>query len=361
MNWILGAFCTFTITLSSLNACTGILLKAADGKAVHGRTLEFGEIVESYITVIPRNHSFTGKTSNGEGLKYTSKYGSIGVSCFEDIALMDGMNEKGLSVGTFYFPGFAEYTEIKSDNQNIALSPVDLPNWILTQFSTLEEVKAGLKNIVVAPTVIKGWGDAAPPFHYIVIEKSGNSMVIEPIGGTLVVRDNPLGVFTNSPTFDWHMTNLRNFINLTPINAKPIETHGITLAPFGMGSGMVGIPGDFTPPSRFVRAAIYSIVATPSKDSQEAIFQTFHILNQFDIPVGTVSQKSADGVVHSDFTQATVARDPNMNRYYLRTYDDQNIKMVDLNAFDLDAKEVKRVSTAGKQTYEDVSKSLQPI
>lgn len=341
----------------SSEACTGLKLTAKDGSNVHGRTLEFGIVVDSSVAVVPRDYSYTASTPLGNGMNYKTKYASVGTVCFDSTAIMDGMNEKGLSVGTFYFPGYAGYTPTTKENLSKSLSPIDFPNWILSQFATVEEVKEGIKNVVIAPTIVNGWGTTSAPFHYAVYDKSGKAISIEPINGVLEVRDNPLGTYTNSPNFDWHMTSLRNYINLTPINVKPLDVKGLVLAPFGQGSGMVGLPGDFTPPSRFVRASIYAITAIPSENADQAVFQLFHILNQFDIPVG-VARSKENGVTYSDFTQATVVHNPNDLKYYFRTYDDQSIRLASLSSFDLNAKEIKKLSTKGSTPFVDVSKDL---
>lgn len=332
------------LSIADVNACTGIKLVAKDGSIVHGRTLEFGVKIDASIVVVPRGYEFSGTTPKGQGLNYKAKYGAVGAFAFNNPAIMDGMNEKGLAVGIFYFPGFADYAEVTPENQSRALSPAEFTNWIVTQFATVEEVKDALSKVIIAPTVIKEWGPTPPPFHYIVYDKSGKSIVIEPIRGKLVVYDNPLGVLTNAPSFDWHMMNLRNFINLTPFNVKPLKFDGVELAPFGQGSGMVGMPGDFTPPSRFVRAAIYSMTAMPSENAPDAILQAFHILNQFDIPIG-IARAKTNGVVHTDYTMITCARDPQSLNYYFRTYEDQTIRMVSLSEFDLDAKKIVQANT----------------
>jgi choloylglycine hydrolase len=361
MNKILGGLLSISLLASfSLEACTGLKLMAQDGKTVHGRTLEFGIDIKTSIACIPRGYAFTGEVTDGKGMEYTSKYASIGAICFNTLALMDGTNEEGLSVGTFYFPGFAGYTPTTAENQSKSLSPIDFPNWILSQFKSIDEVKVGLSSVVIAPTSFKDWGNIVPPFHYIVYEKSGKSLVIEPVNGKLVVHDNPLGVLTNSPNFEWHMTNLRNFINLTPINVPALKINDLTLAPFGQGSGMVGLPGDFTPPSRFVRAAIFSITSNPVKRASDAVFKVFHLLNQFDIPVGSVRQEDS-GVVHSDYTLVTIVRNPHSLKYYYRTYADQTIRMVDLNAFNILGNEVQVISTEGQQGFVDMSKELKPF
>lgn len=332
------------------DACTGIRLKNKDGSVVRGRTVEFGITIESSIAVVPRGHRFVGKTPNGDGLPYTAKYAAVGTIAFTDVKILDGLNEKGLSAGAFYFPTFAGYVTVTAENQKKGLSPADFPNWILTQFATVDEVRKAVESgsVVITPTVLPGWGSEAPPFHYVVYDKSGASIVIEPIGGKLVVTDNPLGVMTNSPTFDWHMTNLRNYIGLHPRNVPPLKISGLTLEPFGQGSGMVGLPGDFTPPSRFVRAAVFTVTATPSDTADAGIQQVFHILNNFDIPVG-VAREKGEGVVHCDYTLLTLACDPESLRYYYKSYDDQTIRMVDLKKFDPNAKSIKMLSTKSNQ------------
>lgn len=351
----------FTVLISSLivqsaTACTGIMLRNKDGTVVHGRTVEFGIIIPVDIVAVPRNYAFIGTTPRGDGMKYTTKYAAVGIIGFDDVKIMDGLNEAGLSVGAFYFPTFAEYTPLTSENQNRALSPNDFPNWLLTQFATVAEVRQALEGgaAVIVPTVLKGWGPDTPPFHWIVYDKTGASLVIEPINGRLVLRDDPIGTLTNSPDFDWHMINLRNYISLDPRNVPPVKIAGETLKPLGQGSGMHGLPGDFTPPSRFVRAAVFSATAIPSDNSDKGIQQVFHILNNFDIPVG-VAREEANGVIHSDFTQITTARDPFKLRYYYKTYDDQTLRMVDLQKFDLDAKRIKKLSTQSQQPVVDMS------
>ncbi len=193
---------------------------------------------------------------------------------------------------------------------------------------------------IVAPTLLPGWPPTVQPFHWIVYDKSGKSLVIEPIGGKLVVTDNPLGVLTNSPSFDWHVTNLRNYIALNPRHVPPVKLDGKTFQSFGMGAGMLGLPGDFTPPSRFVRAAVFSATAFPVADAKAGVFNGFHLLNNFDIPYGISKGRRArrPDDLHGDARSAGPA--------HVLGFEDQTIRMVDLNRFDLDAKEVMRLPTA---------------
>jgi choloylglycine hydrolase len=313
------------------------MLKNADGTTVNGRTVEFGMKIDVTLVAIPRGIEFKGHAPGSEGLRYTARYAAIGATTFKDVALVDGLNEAGLAAGAFYFPTFAQYADVTAQNRSKALSPIELPNWVLTQFATVAEVKAALEagQALIAPTILPEWGPEPPPFHYVVYDKSGASIVIEPVGGKLKIYDNPLGVVTNSPTFDWHMTNLRNYIALRPLNVPPVKVGPLELKPLGQGSGMVGLPGDFTPPSRFVRAAVFSATAVPSPSSEDGVKHVFHILNNFDIPIG-VSEEKHGGRTSYDYTQYTTARDPQTLRYYWKTYNDQTIRMIDMRALRLE-------------------------
>ena len=193
-----------------------------------------------------------------------------------------------------------------------------------------------------------------PGVHYILTDASGESVVLEYVGGELKIHANPLGVMTNSPTFDWHMTNLSNYVNMTVSNVPKIDVGGKEIKGLGQGSGMLGIPGDFTPPSRFVRAVAFSKSALPVETARDGVLQAFHILNQFDIPKG-----AARGIEHgkevADYTLWTSAADLKNLRYYFRTFDNSRIRMIDLKAVDLDAKEIRTISMKGEEQFENVS------
>lgn len=344
---------------SQLMACTGIMLCNEDNSVVHGRTMELPGSPEISIVVVPRGYEFTGKTPKGDGLKYTAKYAAVGAILYNDVIVQDGINETGIAAASFMFRTFAEYTPVTTENQKKGLSPADFTNWLLTQFATIDEVREAAKNesVVITPTVVKGWGTEAPPFHYIVYNNTGESIVIEPVGGKLIIHENPFGVITNSPTFDWYMTNIRNYIPLNPNNIPSLNVKGIVLKPFSVGNGMFGLPGDFTPTSRFVRAIFFSTTAIPAKTVEKGIEQVFHILNNFDIPLGSVRDK-AGNVTNYDHTVFTVARDPQNLRYYYKSYDDQTLRMVQLRQFDLEAKGIKKLNAKSKQLIVDMTNKL---
>ena len=339
-------------------ACTGIRLIASDGTVVYARTLEFNVDLDSNLLVVPRGYSRTGTTPDGDnGLKWVSRYASVGANGVGLPFLFDGVNEKGLAAGLFYFPTTAGYPKYDAANASRTIAPWELGSWILENFATVEEVKQNIANVAVAEVVFKQWG-IAPPVHYVVHDASGKSIVIEYVAGKLHVYDNVIGVMTNSPTFDWHMTNLRNYLNLSVVNAPAVEVGGVRLNALGQGTGMLGIPGDFTPPSRFVRAVAYSTSVMPSRTGAEEVLEAFHILNNFDIPEGAARAKQTDahGNIISDHTIWTSASDLKARRYYFRTYENSQIRSVDLMAMPLDAKVITSISMKDPE----VIKSLNP-
>jgi choloylglycine hydrolase len=213
---------------SGADACTGIRLIAKDGGVVVGRTMEFGFDVKSNVIVVPSGTKLTNSLPDkSQGMQYTSKYGVVGANILGMKVIVDGVNEKGLYVGGFYFPGYASYADPDSKNAARALAPEDYGVWLLANFASVEEVKANFDKVVLVPNPIKEIGGESFPGHFVVHDSSGACVVIEPVNKTLKIHDNPLGAMSNSPAFDWHITNLRNYINLTATNVPPVAVGDI--------------------------------------------------------------------------------------------------------------------------------------
>jgi choloylglycine hydrolase len=227
---------------------------------------------------------------------------------------------------------------------------------MLDNFADIDEVRANIGKLVVPAVVLQAW-KLELEVHFVVHDLSGRSIVVEYVGGKLNVHDNPLGVFTNSPAFDWHMANLRNYVNFSFSNAPAVTLGGVKLTPFGQGSGMLGLPGDFTPPSRFVRAAAFSQSVLPSATGDAAVLQAFRVLNQFDIPKGAAREheKDAQGNIVADYTIWTSASDLKAKRYYFRTYENSQIRSVDLLKMNLDARDVVLISMKGNEVIKSVT------
>ena len=306
--------------------CTGIRLKAKDGSIIYARTLEFRQELDSKILFIPRNYKFQGATAskNKKGLSWKSHYAVVGANALNVTAIVDGVNEKGLAGGIFYFPDYAFYQKATPENSSQSLASWQLLTWILTTCSTIQEVKEKIHALTVTAVPING---AIQPLHYIIHDQEGSSLVIEYTKDKLNLYDNALGVITNSPSFDWHTTNLRNYVNLSALNVPKIKLSTITLTPFGQGSGMLGLPGDFTPPSRFIRAVAFSQSVIVGKNGQEALDAAFHVLNLFNIPLGVVRSTATE----YDYTQWTSATNLKTQEYYFHTYNNRQLFKVSLS------------------------------
>ena len=350
---VAGLIAALSFATTPSFGCTGISLKAGDGAAIRGRTLEFGFPMQSNVIVVPAGKEMSGTLPDGnKGLIYKSRYAFVGANALNLPVILDGINDQGLSVGLFYFPGYAKYTDVTDENKSRAIAPHEFGAWALANFATVDEVREAVKNIVVVPTPADGLGSAqgiVPPAHFFLQDKSGKSLVVEPVDGTLKVHDTPLGVIANAPTYDWHRTNLSNYINLSVKDIDTAKVGSLTIPAFGAGTGLLGIPGDFTPPSRFVRAVVYSASAVPNKSAGEAVLAAFHILNQFDIPKGSV-MNSAVGAPTAEITEWTSVADLQNLRWYFRTHEDQSIRVVDLKqALDAAKGEVATIEMEGTQ------------
>ena len=333
----LMAFMVF-FSQSTVNACTGIRLVAKDDSVVFGRTMEWGAFdLHSRVAIIPKGYSFTGLTPDGlNGKKWKSKYGVVALDMLHKMALADGMNEKGLTVGLFYHPGFAEYSKYTRAKSNNSITASDIVAYILTQYSTISEVKKGMSQVDVVPVIEKSLG-LAPQAHYMVTDKTGKSIVIEFSKGKIKFYDNPLGVITNAPNYDWHMTNLRNYVNISQTAIPTRKIQDLNFKPLGAGSGMIGLPGDMTPPSRFIRAVAYSQTARTTLSSDETVYELFRILDNFNLGLGTAEGSSLAQSSKNALRSATLwttAWDSNNKKLYYHTQHNRRLRMVDLNLID---------------------------
>lgn len=338
------------------DACTGITLRAKDGAVVYGRTMEWGAFdLHSRVSIIPRGLSYTGSTPDKQpGLAWTSRYGAVAVDGVGKDVVIDGMNEKGLTVGLFYHPGFAEYAPYQPAQASRTLGPTDLGTYIVTTCATVEEARAALAGVHVAPVVEEALG-FAPPVHYIVTEPSGKAIVIEFTKGKPVVHEAPLGVITNSPNYDWHEINLRNYVNLSPVGIPDKELSSGAFRALGGGSGMIGLPGDFTPPSRFVRAVAFSQTARPTATGDETVYELFRILDNFNVPLGAAEgggEEKTQGMRSA--TLWTTAYDKKNLVFYYHTAHNRRVRMVDLKRIDFSSVGQIRRMPMDRQPAQDI-------
>lgn len=356
----LATLCATALLLapSASIACTGLGIQAKDGGIVTGRTLEFGADPQSQIAVFPAGTKFTGAVPKGTGLSFTAKYGFAGAIGFgTPDAMLEGINEKGLSVGLFYFPGCAQYMEPTAENTAKGIAPWQFGTWALGNFATVAEVKAAISQIAVLPTYL-GVLKEVPPAHFKIMDAQGNCIVVEPTGGELKVYDNPVWALTNSPEFPWHLTNLNNYLDMTSAYPAAKNIRGLNLAPFGMGGGMVGMPGDFTPPSRFVRIVTYLQNLPQQSTTDRAVKIAFHLLNNFDLPLGSNNPPAGTAESYSDYTPWTSVSDLQKLQFHWKTFNDQGVRFIDLKKALSVAGTRTLTMSMGDQSQEDLSDQL---
>lgn len=314
------------------DACTGISLTAGDGSRIVARTVEWAATpMQCGYVVAPRGHQHQSYTPTGEnGLKYKALYGYVGIYTEYEPFVVEGINEAGLSAGLFFFPQYGEYAPYNQDNNSKTLCDMQFVSWVLSQFSSIDQVKSAISNIDLV-TLNHKIGSV----HWRIAQPDGRMVVLEVVAGVPHFYENTLGVLTNAPGFPWHMTNLNNYINLVPGSA-PDNTikQGITLQPLGHGSGMLGLPGDFTAPSRFVRATFFQTTSPVWATGFETVVQAFHILNNFDIPIGSQHVRADIPKDLPSATQFTAVTDQKAMKFYYRTAWNSNIRCIDLNSID---------------------------
>ena len=327
---LLLSACGFTAHIPA-NACTGIMLKSKDGATVAARTIEWAEsVMNTLYVVVPRNQELQSLTPSGmDGMKFKTKYGFVGLAVEQKEFMVEGLNEKGLSAGLFYFPNYGEYQPYDAAHKERCLADFQLVSYVLGECSSVDEVKKVLEKVRVI-----GIDPRASTVHWRFTEASGRQIVLEIVNQEMHFYENPLGVLTNSPGIEWHWTNLNNYVNLQP-GTLPAHNFGpVEGKSFGHGSGLLGLPGDFTPPSRFVRATIFQLTAAQQPSAEESVFQAFHILNNFDIPAGTEFPWGKSSADVPSATQFTVASDTHNCMIYYRTMYNSNIRCIDLKAID---------------------------
>lgn len=314
--------------------CTAMTIQTLRGNSYFGRTMDFSYPLDPEIYSIPQGYQWSNLLNTH---KIHNRYGFIGIGQdLSPIIFADGINEMGFAAAALYFPDDAKYDSIADPHSpQLSIAAIELVNFLLGQCASVEQA------VSILPTIrIVGLEDpvtnSVAPLHWIMADESGNCMAIEKTADGLQIMDNPIGVLSNSPDFSWHVTNLRNYMTLSPFQQQETEWSSVKLTPFGQGAGAFGLPGDDTPPSRFVRTAYRKSHTPLPAGRNEAVVTCFHILESVSIPKGLVitNRKTAD------YTQYTAIIDISAKNYYFKTYDNSQIVSVKLPDGHNDRKEV---------------------
>lgn len=310
--------------------CTAATYRTKDH--YFGRTLDYEVSYGEEVVVTPRNFPFHFRHMGG----LSSHYAIIGMATVagEYPLYYDATNEKGLSMAGLNFPGNADYKPLAEGKDNVAT--FELIPWLLGQCATVEEAKAYLARMNLANTPFSPQFPVSP-LHWIIADRDC-AITVESVREGIRIYDNPVGILTNNPPFDYQMTNLTNFMSLS---TEPPENHfsdQLDLTPYSRGMGMLGMPGDLSSASRFVRVAFTKLHSVSGTSESESISQFFHIL-------GSVAQQR--GCVHMgegkyEITIYTSCCNTDRGIYYYTTYENSQITGVDLHRENLDGQQLSR-------------------
>ena len=359
-------------------ACTAFQIESKDGAQIYFRSMEFGFPFNSAALVVPRGTEYTGTAPGGKpGKKWKTQYGVVGLNV--DIAqniVADGQNEKGLALGMLYLPGYSQYLAPDETKTDRTIGSWEVGIYVLSTCATVDEAVNALKNEVhVAQQEFPPFKSVLP-VHYWIGDASGKVVVVEYVDGELKIHDAPLGTLTNSPPYDWQEINVGNYVDLSPVNVPQRQLGKFTSVNYGQGSGAIGLPGDMSPPSRFIRAALFSHWATPGDNANDTVNLGFHVLNTFDIFNGAIQSNTADQtantkgflassgqpkLVNTDTTEWAVAHDRTNLKTYVRTYNGLEIQMIDLKKANFDEPGLRTIELQNDFAPEDITPNAKPL
>lgn len=305
--------------------CTAITYKTKD--LYFGRTLDLEYHYSESVTVTPRRYPFHFR----QGGAMKEHYAIIGIATVADgyPLYYDAVNEKGLSAAGLAFWKSAKYNAVRPERDNIA--SFELIPWVLSQCATLSETRELIGRLNVTDVA---FSDAFPPspLHWMIADGEG-AIVLESTADGLKIYDDRIGVLTNEPPFEYHMTNLNNYINLTPNEPKDRFAEGTDLRAYSRGMGAIGLPGDLSSGSRFIRAAFTKLNSISGDSEDESVCQFFHILGAVSQTRGCVRLDKLGGEKH-ERTVYTSCANASKGIYYYTTYENRRISAVDMHRED---------------------------
>ncbi len=308
--------------------CTAITYNTKDH--YFGRNLDLEFSYKETVTITPRNYPFKFRKVK----EINNHYAIIGMAYVANgyPLYYDAINEKGLGMAGLNFPDNANYKEEKEGMDNIA--PFEFIPWILSQCANLNEAKALLKNINIA-NINFSQELPASPLHWIISDKE-SSITVESVKTGLNIYDNPVGVLTNNPTFDIHMFNLNNYMNLSIEQPSNNFSKKLNLNAYSRGMGAMGLPGDLSSASRFVKATFTKMNSISGDSESESISQFFHILGSVDQQRGCVHM----GEDKYEITIYSSCCNMDKGIYYYTTYENSQITGINMYNENLDGAEL---------------------
>ena len=306
--------------------CTAVTYKTKDH--YFGRNLDLEYSYEETVTITPRKFPFDFRKMR----RMENHYAIIGMAYVAEgyPLYYDGTNEKGLSIAGLNFPGNAHYAPYAEGKDNI--TPFELTPWILGQCATVTEAETLLHRINL---LNENFSEELPlsPLHWIIADRE-RAIVLEAVKDGIKIYDDPVGVLTNNPPFDYHLFNLNNYMTLS--KCQPENAWDIPLETYSRGMGAMGLPGDYSSMSRFVKAAFVKMNSVSGDGEEESVSQFFHILKSVEMPRGCVElEKNV-----FEITVYSSCCNTDQGIYYYTTYENSRVCAVDMHREDLNGKEL---------------------
>ena len=307
--------------------CTAVSFRVKD--SYFGRNLDYFHQLGENVVITPRKYKFS--FCNGDLID--SHYAMIGMAVVSrDYPLyFDATNEKGLSVAGLNFPENAYYNENQGGKDNIA--SFEFIPWILSQCGSVSEAESLMDNLNITNECFSD--EFTPtPLHWMISDGERDITVEQTING-LNIYNNPVGVLTNNPVFEMQMFNLNNYMNVSSAQPENLFSDKVNLNKYSLGLGGLGLPGDLSSASRFVRATFTKLNSVCEPNEVSSVSQFFHILYSVHQQRGCV--KADEGFEITNYSSCC-----NINRgiYYYTTYNNLNINSVAMFKEDLNSEKL---------------------
>ena len=295
-----------------------------------GRNLDLDCSFGETVTITPRNFPLIFRKAG----RQDHHYAMIGMASVNDSFPLyaEAVNEKGLAMAGLNFPGNAYYQ--KTDGEGLEIASFEVIAWVLGKCVSVAEAEKFLDEMEI---VDLAFSDQMPPapLHWMIADCE-RCLVLEAVRGGLKVYENPFGVLTNNPPFEYHRMNMNNYMNLTAESPRNRFADKLNLRSYAQGMGAIGLPGDASSASRFVRAAFLKWNSVAPEEEESNVSQFFHILDSVAMVRGAVVTDQGT----YDITTYSCCANARTGVYYYKTYDDCRVRAVDMYKTDLDGKEL---------------------
>lgn len=303
--------------------CTAVTLQSLPGAAYLGRSMDFSYLLQPHFYFVPRNYRWTDAITHKD-IRNSYSFMGIGQELDGVLGFFDGVNEHGFAAAALYFAGYAKYDDAAMRNASATqVASYDFLTYILGHCASVEDLLTQMDDIHIIG-VSDPLTQTVAPLHWIAEDRTGNCVVLELTDRGAEMFHNSIGVLANSPDFRWHMTNLRNYMDTSPRQMEKAAWGGVQLMPFGQGGGTVSLPGGYTSPERFVRAAYLKTHIPAPENTEAAVISFFQIMKSVSIPQGAVVTVRDT----NDYTQYTAFIDLRTRKYFFNTYENLQTKKV---------------------------------